>query len=82
MMYPILCKVRYESLHRLLSQRSMWKQIIFSICVNWILAPFFMVSNPYHSENKISTATNDDLLIASLPLLGLFSPTRAVCEPA
>ncbi|KEZ43453.1 hypothetical protein SAPIO_CDS4641 [Scedosporium apiospermum] len=44
MMYPILCKVRYESLHRLLSQRSMWKQIIFSICVNWILAPFFMLA--------------------------------------
>ncbi|KAM0420894.1 hypothetical protein ACHAPT_011283 [Fusarium lateritium] len=44
MMYPILCKVRYESLHELLSHREMWKQICFSVFVNWILAPFLMVN--------------------------------------
>ncbi|KAF5131327.1 Arsenical-resistance protein Acr3 [Metarhizium anisopliae] len=44
MMYPILCKVRYESLHELLSHKSMWKQICFSIFVNWILAPFLMLA--------------------------------------
>ncbi|RSL55366.1 hypothetical protein CEP54_009442 [Fusarium duplospermum] len=44
MMYPILCKVRYESLHELFSHREMWKQICFSIVVNWILAPFLMLS--------------------------------------
>lgn len=43
MMYPILCKVRYESLHELLSRKGMWKQICFSLFVNWILAPFLMV---------------------------------------
>lgn len=43
MMYPILCKVRYESLHELLSHREIWKQIAFSIFVNWIVAPFVMV---------------------------------------
>jgi ACR3 family arsenite efflux pump ArsB len=46
MMYPILCKVRYESLHHLLAQRSMWKQITFSIIINWIIAPFLMVPPP------------------------------------
>ncbi|KHN93873.1 Arsenical-resistance protein ACR3 [Metarhizium album ARSEF 1941] len=44
MMYPILCKVRYESLHKLLAHRSIWKQICFSIFVNWILAPFLMLA--------------------------------------
>ncbi|POR38850.1 Arsenical-resistance protein Acr3 [Tolypocladium paradoxum] len=44
MMYPILCKVRYESLHELLSHRTMWKQICFSIFVNWIFAPFLMLA--------------------------------------
>ena len=44
MMYPILCKVRYESLHELFSHRDIWKQIGFSIFVNWIIAPFLMVS--------------------------------------
>lgn len=43
MMYPILCKVRYESLHELLSHHDLWKQIAFSIFVNWIVAPFVMV---------------------------------------
>ncbi|WVO17461.1 arsenical-resistance protein [Cryptococcus depauperatus] len=44
MMYPILCKVRYESLHKLLSQRAIWKQILFSIIVNWVVAPFVMLA--------------------------------------
>ncbi|EON97073.1 putative arsenical-resistance protein [Phaeoacremonium minimum UCRPA7] len=43
MMYPILCKVRFESLYELLSHKGMWKQIIFSIFMNWVIAPFLMV---------------------------------------
>lgn len=43
MMYPILCKVQYEILHRIFSHRGAWKQIGFSVFVNWIVAPLFMV---------------------------------------
>ncbi|KAI9045735.1 arsenic resistance protein [Aspergillus affinis] len=43
MMYPILCKVRYETLHRSLRERALWIQIGFSIVVNWVVAPFFML---------------------------------------
>lgn len=43
MMYPILCKVRYESLHHVFRERGIWIQIGFSIFVNWIIAPFLMV---------------------------------------
>jgi ACR3 family arsenite efflux pump ArsB len=43
MMYPILCKVRYESLHHVFRARGIWIQIGFSVVVNWIIAPFFMV---------------------------------------
>lgn len=43
MMYPILCKVRYESLHHVFKTRQIWIQIGFSFIVNWIIAPFFMV---------------------------------------
>ncbi|KAJ6017544.1 hypothetical protein N7451_000923 [Penicillium sp. IBT 35674x] len=43
MMYPILCKVRYESLHHILRQRGIWVQIAFSIVVNWIIAPLLML---------------------------------------
>lgn len=43
MMYPILCKVRYETLHRTFRAKALWIQIAFSIVVNWIIAPLFMV---------------------------------------
>lgn len=43
MMYPILCKVRYETLHLVLRTREIWTQILFSVIVNWIVAPLLMV---------------------------------------
>ena len=43
MMYPILCKVKYESLHHVFRQRAIWDQIGFSIVMNWIVAPLLMV---------------------------------------
>lgn len=44
MMYPILCKVQYEKLHEVFSSRQVWIQLGFSLVVNWIIAPFIMVS--------------------------------------
>ncbi|KAI0387936.1 arsenical-resistance protein ACR3 [Hypomontagnella monticulosa] len=44
MMYPILCKVRYEILHEIFSHRGIWKQIAFSVFMNWIVAPFLMLA--------------------------------------
>lgn len=43
MMYPILCKVRFETLHLLLRSRALWIQLLFSFVVNWILAPMLML---------------------------------------
>jgi ACR3 family arsenite transporter len=43
MMYPILCKVRYETLHYLFRTRAPWVQIGFSILTNCIVAPLLMV---------------------------------------
>jgi len=51
MMYPILCKVRYESLHELFSHKALWRQIGFSVFVNWIVAPFFMVGSAVDLQN-------------------------------
>lgn len=44
MMYPILCKVRYETLHVLFRSRALWVQIGFSVVMNWIVAPLLMVN--------------------------------------
>ncbi|OAP59091.1 arsenical-resistance protein [Fonsecaea erecta] len=43
MMYPILCKVRFETLHHSFRKRTLWVQILFSVVVNWIVAPLFML---------------------------------------
>jgi len=43
MMYPILCKVRFETLHLLLRTRTLWIQIGISFVLNWIIAPLLMV---------------------------------------
>jgi ACR3 family arsenite transporter len=49
MMYPIMCKVRFETLHRVFRTREIWKQIAFSIVLNWIIAPLLMVSTDGYS---------------------------------
>jgi len=43
MMYPILCKVRFETLHLLLRSRDLWTQLGVSFVLNWILCPLLMV---------------------------------------
>lgn len=44
MMYPILCKVKYEALHLTFRKKEIWVQIAFSVFVNWIIAPFLMLA--------------------------------------
>ncbi|KAI4090701.1 MAG: hypothetical protein LQ344_004605 [Seirophora lacunosa] len=44
MMYPILLKIKYESLHLAFATRKIWIQIAFSVFVNWIIAPFLMLA--------------------------------------
>lgn len=44
MMYPILIKVRYEALPTLLRSRQLWLHILFSVFVNWIVAPLVMTA--------------------------------------
>ena len=44
MMYPILCKVRFETLHLLFQTKQLWIQIGISFLLNWIIAPLFMTA--------------------------------------
>ena len=72
MMYPILCKVKFETLHVMFGRRVLWVQIGFSIVVNWLVAPFVMVGPRRRWEL-------DSLLISFLRCSwvsrGLFYPT-------
>ncbi|CAO3639525.1 unnamed protein product [Cunninghamella echinulata] len=44
MMYPVLCKVQYEQLPMILSDRRVWFQIFISIVLNWIIGPIIMTA--------------------------------------
>ncbi|KAK2004056.1 arsenical-resistance protein [Colletotrichum falcatum] len=44
MMYPILCKVQYEKLHDVFRTREIWIQLGFSVIINWVVAPLFMLA--------------------------------------
>ena len=46
MMYPILCKVQYERLHHIFREKHVWIHLAFSVVVNWLIAPLFMVGFP------------------------------------
>lgn len=43
MMYPILCKIRFESLHRSYATRQIGIQLAFSVVINWLIAPCLML---------------------------------------
>lgn len=68
MMYPILCKVRFEELNLVFKEKALWKQLAFSFVVNWIIAPLVMVLPP---DNEVD---------CSLALRGLFYLTRMITE--
>ncbi|KAI3332436.1 sodium bile acid symporter family-domain-containing protein [Xylariaceae sp. AK1471] len=65
MMYPILCKVRFEALAEVFSHRGIWKQIGFSVFMNWIVAPFLMLALAW------ATLPDQPDLRAGLILVGL-----------
>jgi ACR3 family arsenite transporter len=68
MMYPILCKVEYEKLHKVFQTREIWVQMGFSIIINWIIAPLLMVGHPWRRGGQDSGANTTT---TARPLLGL-----------
>jgi ACR3 family arsenite transporter len=74
MMYPILCKVRYESLHHVFRTRQIWIQLAFSVVVNWIIAPFFMVRPSYPWPIKQCLQCFANVILVQLALAWAFLP--------
>jgi len=44
MMYPILCRVKFETLHFAFREKQLWVQLGISVILNWIIAPLFMLA--------------------------------------
>lgn len=42
MMWPVLCKVRYELLWKLLREKGVWQQMVTSLALNWLVGPLLM----------------------------------------
>jgi arsenite transporter len=44
MMIPPLCKVRWESISDFIHRKNLWKHMVFSLIVNWLISPFVMLA--------------------------------------
>ncbi|KAI9295900.1 arsenical-resistance protein ACR3 [Neoconidiobolus thromboides FSU 785] len=42
MMFPVLAKVNYELIPSLLTSKILWKQLVMSLVINWLLGPTLM----------------------------------------
>lgn len=45
MMWPILAKVQYERLPRMLSYKHVYRQVFTSLVLNWLVGPFVRFSS-------------------------------------
>ena len=43
MMWPVLCKVRYELQLGLFRSRDLWGQVTLSLVLNWLVGPLLMI---------------------------------------
>lgn len=62
MMWPVLCKVRYELLWSLLSEKGVWQQMVSSLAFNWLLGPLLMI--------RLAWATLPDLPVCRAGAIG------------
>lgn len=81
MMYPILCQVKYETLHKLVREKALWKQIAFSVVVNWLVAPFLMV-RAMHLSPCLHLVLPAKIFISSSVCRGLFYLMNLTCAAA
>ncbi|WVF69439.1 arsenical-resistance protein [Kwoniella sp. CBS 6097] len=55
MMWPILTKVQYERLPSLFQTIHVWRQIMLSVVLNWIIGPFIMLAVAWATLPDLST---------------------------
>ena len=44
MMIPPICKVSWESIHKYLKEKYVWRQLLLSLILNWIFGPLLMTA--------------------------------------
>jgi ACR3 family arsenite transporter len=63
MMWPILTKIRYETLPKLFSARRIWIQIGISLFLNWIVGPLIMVGLAWATLPDLPTYRTGVILV-------------------
>jgi ACR3 family arsenite transporter len=63
MMWPILTKVQYEALPRLLTACGLWKHVLISLVLNWIVGPFIMLGCAWAALPDLPTYRTGVLLV-------------------
>ncbi|GAX84956.1 hypothetical protein CEUSTIGMA_g12377.t1 [Chlamydomonas eustigma] len=63
MMWPVLAKVRYEMLFDFFKSRQGWKQIVWSVGINWIVGPWVMTALAWACLPDVGSYRNGVILI-------------------
>jgi ACR3 family arsenite transporter len=63
MMWPILTKIRYESLPAILSASRLWKNLGISLILNWVVGPFLMLALAWATLPDLPTYRTGVILV-------------------
>lgn len=63
MMYPVLCKVRYEVLGGLFKNRAFWGQLGFSLVLNWVVGPALMTALSWATLPDLDAYRNGVIIV-------------------
>src|SRR5258707_13955117 len=63
MMWPVLTKIRYESLPALASTTRLWKNIGISVLLNWVVGPLLMLGLAWATLPDLPTYRTGVILV-------------------
>jgi ACR3 family arsenite transporter len=63
MMWPILTKVQYESLPRMFKSKMMWKHVLLSLVLNWVIGPLVMLAVAWATLPDLPTYRTGVILV-------------------
>jgi len=63
MIWPVLTKIRYESLPAIVSTSRLWKNIGISVLLNWVIGPFLMLGLAWATLPDLPTYRTGVILV-------------------
>lgn len=63
MMWPVLCKVRYENIYFMFKKKDTYIQILYSLVANWVIGPLIMLGLAWATLPDLPNLRNGVILV-------------------